>query len=40
VAAAIGVTEVVTKMALYYLHERAWSRIPLGKVEVVMDGAK
>jgi uncharacterized membrane protein len=40
VAAAIGLTEVVTKMVLYYLHERAWSRIPLGKVEVVMDGAK
>jgi uncharacterized membrane protein len=39
VAAAIGLTEVVTKMVLYYLHERAWSRIPLGMVEVVEDGS-
>ncbi|MEW8026391.1 MAG: DUF2061 domain-containing protein [Candidatus Thiodiazotropha sp.] len=30
-AAAIGLTEVVTKMALYYLHERMWNRIPLGR---------
>ncbi|MBT3030789.1 MAG: DUF2061 domain-containing protein [Candidatus Thiodiazotropha sp. (ex Lucina pensylvanica)] len=30
-AAAIGLTEVVTKMALYYLHERIWNRIPLGR---------
>jgi len=26
-AAAIGGTEIITKMALYYLHERAWTRI-------------
>jgi len=31
VAAAIGLTEVATKMVLYYLHERAWNRIPLGR---------
>jgi uncharacterized membrane protein len=31
VAAAISLTEVATKMALYYLHERAWNRIPLGR---------
>ena len=31
IAAAIGLTEVVTKMVLYYLHERAWNRIPLGR---------
>ncbi|MES9944067.1 MAG: DUF2061 domain-containing protein [Candidatus Thiodiazotropha sp.] len=30
-AAAIGLTEVVTKMVLYYLHERAWNRISLGR---------
>ncbi|MBT3054203.1 MAG: DUF2061 domain-containing protein [Candidatus Thiodiazotropha sp. (ex Codakia orbicularis)] len=30
-AAAIGLTEVVTKMVLYYLHERIWNRIPLGR---------
>jgi uncharacterized membrane protein len=31
IAAAIGLTEVVTKMVLYYLHERAWNRIALGR---------
>ncbi len=31
VAVAIGLTEVATKMVLYYLHERAWNRIPLGR---------
>jgi uncharacterized membrane protein len=31
VAAAIGLTEVVTKMVLYYLHERVWNKIPLGR---------
>jgi uncharacterized membrane protein len=35
IAAAIGLTEVVTKMVLYYLHERAWNRIPLGRNNVV-----
>jgi uncharacterized membrane protein len=33
IAAAIGSTEIVTKMVLYYLHERAWNRIPLGRTE-------
>ena len=31
VALSIGLTEVVTKIVLYYFHERAWSRISLGK---------
>ena len=31
VAAAIGLTEVVTKMILFYGHERIWNRIPLGR---------
>jgi uncharacterized membrane protein len=31
-AVIIGSTEVVTKVGLYYLHERLWSRIPLGTV--------
>ena len=30
-AAAIGFTEVVTKSVLYYLHERAWLRVPYGR---------
>jgi len=29
-ALAIGGTELVTKIILYYVHERAWARIPLG----------
>ena len=33
IAAAIGLTEVATKMALYYLHERVWNRINLGRVD-------
>ena len=33
-AAAIGLTEVVTKMVLYYLHERMWNRISLGRAEL------
>ncbi len=37
VAAAIGLTEVVTKMVLYYLHERAWNRIPLGRAKGALD---
>ena len=32
-AAAIGSIEVVTKMILYYFHERVWNKIKLGKVE-------
>lgn len=30
-AAAIGLTEVITKSLLYYAHERAWLRIPFGR---------
>jgi uncharacterized membrane protein len=30
-AATIGVTEVATKSLLYYLHERAWLKIPYGR---------
>jgi uncharacterized membrane protein len=33
-AAAIGLTEVVTKMVLYYLHERVWNRIGLGRAGI------
>jgi uncharacterized membrane protein len=31
-AASIGAVELVTKMLLYYFHERAWNKISLGKV--------
>jgi uncharacterized membrane protein len=34
-AAAIGITEVITKSLLYYLHERAWVRVRFGRRERV-----
>ena len=34
-AASIGSIEVITKMALYYFHERAWNKISFGKVKPV-----
>lgn len=37
-AASIGSIEVLTKMALYYFHERAWNKISFGRVkEPVVD---
>lgn len=32
-AASIGSIELFTKMVLYYFHERAWNKIPLGKIK-------
>ncbi|MCD4757317.1 MAG: DUF2061 domain-containing protein [Arcobacteraceae bacterium] len=32
-AASIGSIEVVTKIILYYLHERGWNKIKLGKIK-------
>ncbi len=32
-ASAIAVTEVLTKMVLYYFHERAWANISWGMVK-------
>ena len=32
-AASIGSIEVVTKMALYYFHERAWNKLSFGRVK-------
>jgi len=31
IAASIGFIEVFTKMVLYYLHERAWNKINIGR---------
>jgi len=31
-AASIGSIELVTKMVLFYAHERAWNKIDFGKV--------
>ncbi|MFA7091705.1 MAG: DUF2061 domain-containing protein [Arcobacteraceae bacterium] len=32
-AASIGSIEVVTKMILYYFHERAWNKINIGRAK-------
>ncbi|MBI1975874.1 MAG: DUF2061 domain-containing protein [Candidatus Vogelbacteria bacterium] len=34
-AVSIGAVEFFTKIALYFLHERVWDRIPAGRVEGV-----
>ena len=34
-ALSIGFTEVATKMLLYYVHERVWNRISLGRERIV-----
>ena len=34
-AASIGSIEVITKMALYYFHERAWNKLSFGKVKEI-----
>ena len=36
----IGMAEVVTKMVLYYLHERIWFKINLSKAGVVIQSRK
>lgn len=33
-AISIGSIEIVTKMLLYYFHERAWGRIGFGRVQM------
>ncbi|HEX3006661.1 MAG TPA: DUF2061 domain-containing protein [Bacteroidales bacterium] len=37
VALTLSSVEVVTKMVLYYLHERTWTRIPFGKIKSSND---
>lgn len=32
-AASIGTIELVTKMILFYVHERAWNKISFGRVK-------
>lgn len=32
IALGIAITELFTKFALYYLHERLWQKVPLGRV--------
>ncbi len=37
IALTISSVEVITKMFLYYLHERTWTRISFGKVNPKKD---
>lgn len=37
VALTISSVEVITKMVLYYLHERTWMRISFGKIKPKKD---
>jgi uncharacterized membrane protein len=37
VALSIGFVELFTKVGLYYLHERAWNRIPYGRARRPVD---
>lgn len=34
-AVSIGSVEVLTKMVLYYVHERAWDKTNFGRIKVV-----
>lgn len=33
-ALSIGFVELFTKVILYYIHERIWNRIPLGREKI------
>ena len=35
-ALEIGAWEVIAKMAVYYFHERAWARLPLGTIRKLL----
>lgn len=37
IAATLSTIEVATKMFLYYVHERAWTRIPFGRINPKKD---
>ncbi len=39
-ALKIGAIEVVAKMLIYYLHERAWAKVPLGTVRAWVGAEK
>ncbi|RLA64922.1 MAG: hypothetical protein DRQ88_09845 [Epsilonproteobacteria bacterium] len=39
IAMAIGTTEVVTKIVLFYFHERFWNKLPWGKIPLKAEEA-
>lgn len=36
IAVTIGVLEFFIKLALYYVHERAWQTVPKGKIREII----
>ncbi len=36
-AASIASIEIVTKLVLYYFHERAWNKISFGRIKETKD---
>jgi len=36
-AASIGTIEVLTKIVIYYCHERIWNRLSFGKIKPTKD---
>ncbi|MDG5491099.1 DUF2061 domain-containing protein [Psychroserpens sp. SPM9] len=40
IALYIALTELFTKFALYYLHERLWLKLPLGRIREYFFGKK
>lgn len=40
IALYIALTELFTKFALYYVHERLWLKLPLGKIRQFFFGEK
>ena len=37
IAGSIAMTETVTKIFLFYFHERIWARVPWGRADVVVE---
>ncbi len=40
IALYVAITELVSKFVLYYIHERIWLRLPLGKIRNFILGKK
>ena len=39
VALSIALIETLTKIVLFYLHERAWARVPWGRADKVVEAS-
>jgi len=39
VALSIALIETLTKIILFYLHERAWARVPWGRADKVVEAS-